>query len=242
MVFKSTTEKILLVTFLLGVLYWLVYHILFPFIFINYKGEGKVVRLDYNEPENQLILYIDYGSCDTWPWHITCVDRLREERNPIFTSIRKRDNQMLDTQLKGDLEVKDQFGNTPLFEAVLVKNLYAIEQLLKNGADMYVLDKYQLYTPFGYVCLHEDMEIVKLFLKYGVNVNYQYKNSETALMLAAKGCDHIGLMIALVMEGANLDLIDRYGLTIKDRLFRDCKNSEDYELMMRIFERQKGKL
>lgn len=43
-----------------------------------------------------------------------------------------------------------------------------------------------------------DLEILKLFLKYGVNVHYQYKRNETALTNAARGCKKFELVELLL--------------------------------------------
>lgn len=293
--------KTLVLIILSGLLYWLIHYTLLYHIFINYKGEGELKKTQRDTLGNIKIVVIDYGSCDTWPkniqcierisykgtgkiiaetsnsgkvirrkknfylgeqffdqkmydnlkitivdgdcktWpsNIKCVERLREEKDPIFTSIRQKEDQALVHQIKNktSLEVRDQFGNTPLFDAVIHHNLTAVEMLLQNGANMYVMDVNQLRNPFSYACERNDIDTVKLFFKYAVDVNYQYKKSETALTYAAKGCKNIELVELLLKNGADPNLKDRYGFTTKNGLFRYCKKHQNYKTIMELLEK-----
>lgn len=133
-----------------------------------------------------------------------------------------------------NIEARNEYGQTLLHIAVNEKNLKSIELLLKNGADMYARDRKGkfFYSPF--IEAIYDLEILKLFLKYGVNVNYQYKKSETALTNVAKGCKNFELVELLLSNGADPNLIDIFGYSTKTGLFRYCKTGQDYNRMMKL--------
>ncbi len=128
-----------------------------------------------------------------------------------------------------NIEERDKRGYTLLHNAVMAKSLKAVELLLEHGADMYARDSDGFYSPFSLAT--EDIELFKLFLKHGADVNYQYNKSETALTLAAKGCRNFELVKLLLSKGADPDLIDKYGYTTRTGLFRYCKKNQNYEKM-----------
>lgn len=131
-----------------------------------------------------------------------------------------------------DIEARDKRGYTRLQIAILEKNGKAVALLLDQGADMYARDASGYHSAFSLAA--EDIEMFKLFMQHGANVNYQYNKSETALTLAAKGCKNFELVKLLLLNGADPDLIDEYGFTTRNGLFRYCKKDKNYEMMMAL--------
>jgi len=100
-----------------------------------------------------------------------------------------------------------------LIDAVFTNNLTEIETLLGSGADPTVA-----VGPVGpsiYYFAHDSIEIVKLFLEYGMDINYldedQY-NSMTLLQHAA-GQGYVELVKFLLDAGADPSLASGYNWT-----------------------------
>ena len=165
---------------------------------------------------------------------------IKEKKNRLFAAIWYEQDQVVDLILDSntDLDLKDRFGRTPLFIAVQVGNSYALEQLLKHGANMYIMDEYGLYTAFTELLSHPriDMKMVKLFLEYGYDLNFQYKRSETALSAVAKGCENIELVKLFLELGADPTLMDRYQSNTILKVQRGCKNSKQYKQLLDLLE------
>ena len=137
-----------------------------------------------------------------------------------------------------DIETKNKQGYTLLRAAVFDNNDYVINRLLESGANMYAMDKHNLYSPFTWAVSDNDIEIVKLFLEHGVDVNYQYKKSETALTIAAQGCKNFELVELLLDNGANPKLMDTYGQNTISGLSRYCRDKNSYKKMMKLIEKK----
>jgi ankyrin repeat protein len=171
------------------------------------------------------------------------VEKINKERPTLITAIMKHDHQKLDALLQNGADTErvskyDQNGFTPLFYAVSQGDKYAIETLLVHGANMYATDAYNTYNPFTWAASggDRDIDIVKLFLRYGADVNYQYKKSETALTVAAKGCKNFELVKLLLENGADPEKIDRYGNTTFTSLEHYCRDKERYKKMKALIE------
>jgi len=167
-------------------------------------------------------------------------EAFQKSKQPIFVAIRfKKDAKFDSLMLPGtDLEMKDEQGYTLLRVAIYYKNEYAINRLLKSGANMYTIDEHGLYTPFTHAALMNDIKTVKLFLENGVDVNYQYKKSETALTMATKWCKNFEMVQLLLDHGANPDLIDTYNKSTRTGLSRYCKDKEKYNKIMKLIEKK----
>ncbi len=99
---------------------------------------------------------------------------------------------------------------------------------------MYALDARGVYTPFTRAASDNNVELLQLFLKHGVDVNFQYKGSETALTFAGKSCNDIHSFKLLLNNGANPNLIDHYNQTTKSGLERYCRDSSNYNQFMNL--------
>ncbi len=166
---------------------------------------------------------------------------IKEGKNALISAIIYEQNDAIDSYISsgGDVNIKDSYGNSALILATRMENVYAVKELLTHGADMNTLDKTKNYTAFTFLVseYNVNMEIVKLFLNNNVDINFQYKKSETALTLAAKGCEKFKLVALLLKNGANPDLIDEFGYSTKTGLAHYC-SKEKYIQMMTFINRQ----
>ena len=140
------------------------------------------------------------------------VESKKNADNPIIETIKYKNNIDFDKYLKtlDNIDLKDESDNTLLYISVEERNYYAMKKLLAHGANMHYIKEYRTYSPFTYAVGLSDAKAVKLFTDEGVNVNYQYKKSFTALSLAVKQCN-IALIKLLLESGANTTLEDKRG-------------------------------
>ena len=122
----------------------------------------------------------------------------------------------------------------PLIFAVYQHDDKLVEILLKHGANPNFVDRNGLYSPLSQACEENRISTAILLIKYGADVNYQYKKSETALTVAAKGCKNFELVQLLLDNGAKPDLIDIYRHSTVTGLFIQCKDKKKYEKMMKL--------
>jgi len=165
---------------------------------------------------------------------------LKVSKYPIFVAIKfNKNSQFDDLMIPGrDLEMKNAQGHTLLRVAMQYKNEYALNRLLQSGANMYVMDKHNSYFDFTWTVSGNDLKTVKIFLNNGVDVNFQYKKSETPLTIAAKGCNNFELVKLLLHHGAKSDIIDTYGHTTISGLSRYCRDKEKYKKMKKLLEKK----
>ena len=210
---------------------------------------SKAEMVSYSIGKNRFRITIKGADCSDFHFpnfvsQCLSVEEIRKERPALITAIIKQDHQKLDALLQNgaDTEVVSKYGQngfTPLFYAVSQGDKYAIEALLSHSANMYATDIHNTYNPFTWAASIGDrgIDIVKLFLKHGADVNYQYKKSETALTVAAKGCKNYKLVKLLLENGADPEKIDRYGYTTITSLEHYCRDKERYKKMKALIER-----
>lgn len=94
------------------------------------------------------------------------------------------------------LNVKDNFGRSPLSYAAELGNLVAASLLVKAGADPKVEDNepahwvdwsVNAYSPLSYAAVKGHLRMTEFLLKAGVYVNHQDCRGRSALSCAAKG-------------------------------------------------------
>ncbi len=201
------------------------------------RGKAEVPQYGYKNDTDIVSLIIKGAKCEdfVFPKNTQCSAL---KKRPIYAAIKFKKNSDFDRLMAEgvDIETKNIQGRTLLRIAVSYKNKYVINRLLESGADMYAMDKYNAYYPFTSAASDGDVEIVKLFLKHGVDVNYQYKKSETALTEAAKGCTNFELVQLLLDNGANPKLMDMYGQNTISGLSRYCRDKNSYKKMMKLIE------
>ena len=99
-----------------------------------------------------------------------------------------------------------------LTEAVFNENYYFTEQLLKHGANP---DKKKniVLTPLGWAAHRGNIDIVKLLLDHGANINASEKKERTTALIEAIEQKHFGVAKYLIDKGADINLEDKYGKT-----------------------------
>ena len=111
-----------------------------------------------------------------------------------------------------DLELRDEYAQTPLDRAVISGQAISVKALVAAGADPTIADKY------GRTALHCGCEnkkngaVVEALLQPGslVDLNQQDRNGKTALFAAAAaGLDQ--MVSLLVQRGAGVDIADKSG-------------------------------
>lgn len=154
---------------------------------------------------------------------------------PIFAAIQNNLYKKLSELLDKGVDVQKKYkGVVPLIFAVYQHDDKLVEILLKHGANPNFVDRNGLYSPLSQACEENRISTAILLIKYGADVNYQYKKSETALTVAAKGCKNFELVQLLLDNGAKPDLIDIYRHSTVTGLFIQCKDKKKYEKMMKL--------
>jgi ankyrin repeat protein len=110
------------------------------------------------------------------------------------------------------IDQRDHCGMTPLLHAVWQDQTVVAKMLLKAGADPRVREV-EGGTALHYSSFNGNLELCKVFLDT-IDVDVQDHNRVTAAHLAASN-RHFGVLEALVARGANLDLKDRNGYTVR---------------------------
>lgn len=118
------------------------------------------------------------------------------------------------------INVQDLFGVTPLMKAAQYFKTSFVNLLLEKGANVELVDfsdvktalQYAIDTTFHNQTNPKGLEIVKLLVENGANVNAKTNRSNTPLMGAAKLQDP-AMTIYLVEKGANINHQDLYGGT-----------------------------
>jgi ankyrin repeat protein len=102
-------------------------------------------------------------------------------------------------------------GATPLVWALNARNHKGVEALLKAGADPNLLSEKTGMSPMNFVPMGDDVELLRLLLKYGGNPNHpgQGKIKERPLSLAASE-GRIDNMKLLLDAGAEIDAHDQF--------------------------------
>ena len=113
-----------------------------------------------------------------------------------------------------DVNVRNKFGNTPLWMASLggdAKDTEVVKLLLASKANVDVRDKFGA-TPLHVASQFGNTEVVKLLLEAGANVNAADKDGDTPLMAASRG-GHTEAVNPLLVAGANVNAADKDGDT-----------------------------
>ena len=150
----------------------------------------------------------DLSGCDHFEW-----------RSPLHVAAEKGRLSIVSRLLRGgaDADMFDGCDITPLILATQQRHLPIVETLLAAGADAnavgWVDDEYHL-SALGMAAQQGYRDIVEAILAAGADVNTLLGDGSfsTALQHAASK-DHVGIIDALVEAGANLEIMDDYGMT-----------------------------
>ena len=98
----------------------------------------------------------------------------RVRKNALCLSIVMNDFDQADSLIpRSNVNLKDTFGNTALFYAIMNEEPYLVEQLLKFDASIYSIDKMGLDAIY-YAVLVGNLEVVRLIMQKQVNLNKKY--------------------------------------------------------------------
>lgn len=124
------------------------------------------------------------------------------ERTPLHITAEGGNVQLTQILFKAgaDINAMDKWGDTPLNRAAYCQNMETVHFLIKAGANVNIPDK------FGNINL-KNSNIVKLFIRAGLDINYTNKLGQTLLHKAAEQ-GLISVMRILIKAGANLYAVD----------------------------------
>ena len=117
-----------------------------------------------------------------------------------------------------DVNGRNQFNGTPLFDAVIDNHFECAAILLANGAKVNVND-FDGETPLSCAVSHEDSESVHLLLNHGANVHSLDNEDQTPLFSAARSSQ--SNMDLLLVNGADINAVDRDGNTVLLKAIED---------------------
>ncbi len=101
-----------------------------------------------------------------------------------------------------------------LKSAMKIGDLQLIQKLLDNGADMYGKPKKNSLSPLFTAVKWNKLEIVKLFIVNGADVNHM----ENKMLLLSESIGKPKMTKLLLDSGANPNLVDKYGRKVKNYL------------------------
>lgn len=155
---------------------------------------------------------------------------LKDDRGnaPLHMSIIRRNKEAVSwfLKLKADVNVTGKSGGTtnqsPLFAAILLEDNELIKKLLERGADPSIADSSGAF-PLSEACIRRgaSLDIVKLLIKSGADVNKREVNGASSLIYAAQnsGIDvdtRMSIVAYLLEKGADRSFKDRAGKTALD--------------------------
>lgn len=109
----------------------------------------------------------------------------------------------------GNVNSKNQNGETALLLAAKKSNLYITEHLLTNcAADVNVVSKTGI-TPLIYAVQSGNIEIVKVLITHGANVNLTDKAGSSALRKACMTSINYNIIEYLLENGAKVNTFDK---------------------------------
>jgi ankyrin repeat protein/urea transporter len=127
---------------------------------------------------------------------------------------------MLTTKFRADVNLLDDFGGTPLYDAFCHGNFHLIPFLYAHGARMPACKAKELTFYLCGFSFEGDFEAVQYLLACGVNPNLTDYDGRTALHLAVCG-NHLSIVKYLVeIANASLSIADYYGRTPIDDALR----------------------
>ena len=141
----------------------------------------------------------------------------------IFKYIENRDIQSIKNYIDSgyDLNIQNEYSNTPLILATLSNKIEIVKLLLDSGAD---IDKQNNdgYTALILAVMYNNLEIVELLLNAGAYIDKQNNDGDTALILAAYK-NNSEIVEILLDYGADEFILN------DDKSFYDFLNTENQQ-------------
>ena len=102
------------------------------------------------------------------------------------------------------INCQDDNGYTPLHEAVMRRQISMVELLLEVGSNVNRYSKNTEISPLLSSCNHPDLDIPKMLIQQGANLEHADHQDCTALYLAAMH-GHLNLVQFLIEKGSNVN-------------------------------------
>lgn len=134
-----------------------------------------------------------------------------------------------------DVNQQDRYGRTPLYKAALRGDLELCKLLLDYDGDLFIGASWKAYsTPLHIASEKGHVEIVRLFILEGVDVNLQNAAGDTPLHFAAK-LKQIEVVKELLRHDANVNLNNNIGEIPLNGMGIEGKSPEDaYEKTVEV--------
>ena len=121
----------------------------------------------------------------------------------FYKAIRANDLKLLDSLIaRGDVNIKDRHGATPLMYAAAVGSTDAVKALLAKGADARMKNSFDA-TPLMWGITN--LEKVRLLVDAGADVNARSKQGMTPLLIAANNAGSTEIVRFLLSKGAKVE-------------------------------------
>lgn len=204
---------------------------------IRYKA--KILKYSYQNDTDMLQITIKGKTCDNFlfPRNTQCraIEEPKNINKEIFKAIKDHNNTIFDEILPTiDIEMKDERNYSLLWRAIISKNLYSIDQLLKHGANIDGKDNNNHHTPIFFATINNKSELLKVLLQNGVDVNSKNQFGSYVLSTSMQGCDNFEAIALLLDNGANPYLKDRRGKTVFDKEPVFCKDKSQITRMREL--------
>jgi len=103
-----------------------------------------------------------------------------------------------------DINIQDDYGNSPLIYALYCKNERIIKYLINSGADINLLNhRIEIIKP---IISDNNIDLLKFLIDHQLDVNRKDRNDETLLNYAIKS-DHHEIINYLIKSNANLSCV-----------------------------------
>ncbi|KAJ1986233.1 hypothetical protein H4R33_003481 [Dimargaris cristalligena] len=111
------------------------------------------------------------------------------------------------------VHVLDHFGHTPIFDAVRKRSLKCVQMLVQAGAMFNGTEQKDICFRFASAAIQGDINMLKLFVLAGIDVNKPNFDDRTALHLAAAAGQDASVAYLLSLPAINRESKDRWRRT-----------------------------
>ena len=203
------------------------------------RGKAKIVQYSYKNNTDILQVTLKGKGCDEFlfPQKTKCnaIKEVENVNKDIFKAIKDHNNTLLDEILPTvDIEMKDKRNYSLLWRAIISKNLYAVDQILQQGADINTKDNNNHHTPIYYATINNKSALLKVLIKHGVDVNSKNQFGSYVLSTSMQGCKNFEAIALLLDNGANPYLKDKRGKTVFDKEPVFCKDKSNITKMREL--------
>jgi ankyrin repeat protein len=132
----------------------------------------------------------------------------------LFLFIQNKENEQVMEYLSGGrIDIKDEYGRTPLINAAFYNNVELIDWLVRSGAHINAADNIG-FTALHFAAQEANTESLKLLIEHGADLNRKDIYGNTPAWVAVmnwKAGKNFDNLKALVNSGADLSLKNNAG-------------------------------